>query len=235
VNGNQIVREAEPFLDWIATWYDRLPTVSFQDAVRDASRAAVFSTDLIAGFCSEGPLASERVNAVVPRVTALFREAHHCGVRRFVLAQDTHERSSPEFQAWPPHCVRGSRESRMVPELEALPFSSEFVIFEKNALSPAIGTGFESWLGENDDLRTYLVTGDCTDLCVYQLAMFLRMWMNATNRPSRDVIVPAGLVDTYDLPVSGANGAFPHDGNFSHMYFLYHMALNGIRVVRALE
>jgi len=48
--------------------------------------------------------------------------------------------------------------------------------------------------------------------------------------------VPADAVNTYDLTVENAAaiGAFPHPGDFFHQVFLYHMALNGIQVVRAL-
>ena len=48
--------------------------------------------------------------------------------------------------------------------------------------------------------------------------------------------VSADLVDTYDLPVGKANelGALPHPGEDMHRLFLYHMALNGVRVVRRI-
>jgi hypothetical protein len=77
------------------------------------------------------------------------------------------------------------------------------------------------------------VVGDCTDLCVYQLAMYLRLRHNARNVPGVSVIVPANAVDTYDLPAEAAEavGAMPHPGDFFHQVFLYHMALNGIQVV----
>jgi hypothetical protein len=80
------------------------------------------------------------------------------------------------------------------------------------------------------------VVGNCTDLCVYQLAMHLRVRHNARNVPGVSVIVPANAVDTYDLPVETASaiGAMPHPGDFFHQVFLYHMALNGIQVVREL-
>ena len=83
---------------------------------------------------------------------------------------------------------------------------------------------------------TYIVVGDCTDLCVYQLAMHLRLRHNARNVPDIDVVVPANAVDTYDLSPEAAReiGAMPHPGDFFHHVFLYHMALNGIRVVREL-
>jgi hypothetical protein len=77
-----------------------------------------------------------------------------------------------------------------------------------------------------------MVVGDCTDLCTYQLAMFLRLDANARQK-ARRVIVPADCVQTYDLPVEIASGlgALPHPGNLLHAVFLYHMQLNGVEVV----
>jgi hypothetical protein len=48
--------------------------------------------------------------------------------------------------------------------------------------------------------------------------------------------VPAECAQTYDLPVSvaGTIGALPHDGDLLHAVFLYHMALNGAKVVSSL-
>lgn len=235
MSGMDGIRQAEPFFEWLAAWYDTLPTVSFDAVFPHPDHGAILTADLIVGFCTEGPLASERINAVVPASVDLFRAAYRRGMRRFVLAQDTHAPEAPEFEAWGRHCVRGTRESRMVPELESLPFSGEFTVIEKNALSAGIGTGLEAWLERNDDITDYLVTGDCTDLCTYNLAMFVRMWANATNRPSRRVIVDAAAVQTYDLPLPDAHGVFPHPGDFIHMFFLYHMALNGIQVVGDID
>jgi hypothetical protein len=62
------------------------------------------------------------------------------------------------------------------------------------------------------------------------------MWSNAHNKAGKRVWVDASAVQTYDLPVSVAQGAvMPHPGDFIHMFFLYHMALNGIRVVKCIE
>jgi hypothetical protein len=43
-------------------------------------------------------------------------------------------------------------------------------------------------------------------------------------------------VDTYELPVDTAKelGAFPHHGGLLHLVFLYHMALNGVKVVASV-
>lgn len=210
----------------VEEWFASLEPLPLAQAVPDPQAAAVFSADMIVGFCHNGALASERVGALETPVVDLFRRAHAHGVRRFVLLQDTHAEAAPEFDAFPAHCVRGTEESETIPALRALPFSDSFTIFPKNSLAPGFGTGFDAWLDLSAGLRTAIVVGDCTDLCVYQLAMHLRMRANALNVSGFTVIVPADCVDTYDAP--------DHDGSFFHRVFLYHLALNGARVVASL-
>jgi nicotinamidase-related amidase len=190
---------------------------------------------MIVGFCDRGNLASPRVDALTRPVVDLFQRAHALGVRRFVLLQDTHDSDAVEFAAWPVHCVRNTEEAETIPELRALPFAGELVRIEKNTLNPALGTGFDAWLDDHPGLRTAIVVGNCTDLCVYQLAMHLRLRANALGVHGIEVIVPVDAVDTYDLPAEAASApVFAHPGDFFHRVFLYHLALNGVRVVRSL-
>lgn len=231
----QVIEETKPFFHWLARWYDNLPPAALSSVFPNSAAGAVLVADLIIGFCKEGPLASKRIDAIVRPTVDLLCRANERGVQRFVLAQDTHAPNTPEFEAWPPHCVRGTRESEMVPELRSLPFSGLFTIVEKNALSAGMGTELEAWLSRNEDVTDYVVAGDCTDLCTYNLALFVRMWANAGNLAGKRVWVDASTVQTYDLPVSEADGALPHPGDFTHMYFLYHLALNGVQVVSAID
>jgi nicotinamidase-related amidase len=231
LSGHRIIRDTQPFFDWLATWFDRLPTARFEEVMPDTGRAAILGVDLIEGFCSRGPLASERVAGIVSPTVALLHQAHLRGVSRFVLAQDSHAPNAPEFEAWPAHCVRGTAEAETVHELAALPFAGEFTVIDKNSIAAGINTELQTWLERNDDVTQYVITGDCTDLCTYQLAMFVRLWANATNRSGKKVTVDAATVQTYDVPAGLSNGALPHPGDFLHILFLYHMALNGISIV----
>ena len=79
------------------------------------------------------------------------------------------------------------------------------------------------------------MVGDCTDLCTYSVAMYLSLRSNALNLRQR-VILPVDAVQTYDLPIESARsvGALTHPGGFFHLTFLYHMALNGIHVVKSV-
>jgi nicotinamidase-related amidase len=227
---------SEQFVRWLGTWRETLGRRSFAGVVPSPGNAAIMSVDLINGFCYEGPLASPRVAAIVPAVVTLFERAHAAGVGQFLLFQDSHGEEALEFDAFGPHCVAGTRQAETIPELAGLPFSDMFRIVEKNTISSAIGTGLDDWISSNGNVDRFIIVGDCTDLCVYQLAMHLRLTANAADI-RRAVIVPADCVDTYDMPVerAGAMGILPHDAGLLHALFLYHLALNGVEVIAGID
>ena len=231
------VRDNETFLSWLETWFASLAPASLtRDACGDdASRTAIVVVDLLVGFCSEGALASPRVGALGPRVARFLADAWDAGVRDILLAVDSHPDDSPEFKAFPPHCITGTREADIIPELTSLPFFSKLTTITKGSLNVGLEPALGAWQAARPGVRSVVVVGDCTDFCVYQAAMHLRMQAN-TQRRELEIWVPADLVDTYDLSVdaAGALGALPHPGHLMHRLFLYHMALNGIRVVRGL-
>lgn len=221
-----------PFVrDWLAT----VAPMSFIELVPEPAHAAFFSADMINGFVHFGPLASERVNALVDPVVSLFFRGWEHGIRDFVLLQDTHQPDSPEFRAYPPHAIAGTEESATIPEIAGLPFADALTIIEKRALGPAVETSFDAWWDQHPDLTRAIVVGDCTDLCVYQLAMHLRMRANALGLADFEVIVPVNAVDTFDIPAGDETPiGQAHPATFFHEVFLYHMASNGIRVVSEL-
>jgi nicotinamidase-related amidase len=226
------------FLTYLMDWQQALPVVRWSDvlAAADVTQTAVFCVDMVNGFCHEGLLASPRVAALIEPIRDLLIEAYARGVRDFVLPQDTHRHDAVEFHDFPEHCVMGTTQAQTVSDLAALPFADQFQIIPKNSLSPAHGTSLDTWLDAHPNLRVAVVTGDCTDLCVYQLAMHLKLRANAANYQLR-VVVPADCVQTYDLPIEVAQqiDALAHDGDLLHLLFLYHMRLNGIEVVRAVR
>lgn len=226
-------KAALPFLRYLEQWYAGLPDVELAALVGDApERVAVLSIDMINGFCKEGPLAGPRVGALIPPVVGVFERAYALGVRALALTQDTHDSATPEFGAYPPHCIAGTAESQTVRELAELPFAESMAVFEKNSLSSHLDTQLPAWLAAHPAVDTIIIVGDCTDLCVYSAAMHLRLEANALNLRRR-VIVPAAAVDTFDTPVSVARelGIMAHDADLHHVLFLHNMAQNGVEVV----
>jgi nicotinamidase-related amidase len=228
-----LAQSSAPFLDFLENWQSSLPTLPLAQAFPEPSRTAIIAIDVISGFCHEGPLASARVAGIVAPIVKLFQQAWQAGVRHIVLPQDTHDPEAVEFAQWPAHCVRGSVEANAVPEIQALPFYDQMVILPKNSINPALNTGLTAWSDAHPKLDTFVIAGDCTDLCTYQLAMHIRLEANAFQKRCR-VILPANCVDTFDLPLEVARqvSAQPHPADLIHVIFLYHMALNGIEVVK---
>lgn len=210
-------------------------TVKLADLKLNPQDTALISVDMVKGFCSIGPLASPDVAAIIPSIVDLCKNCYQFGIRSFLLTQDTHSKNTPEFSSYPPHCLKGSKESETIDELKNLPFADNFTIFEKNSLSPAYGTEFDKWLKEHPEVENFLIIGNCTDLCIYSHAMHLRLSANAYNLKRR-IIIPENSIATYDMPVIKANklAAMPHDRELLHKIFLYHLFLNGIEIVKKI-
>lgn len=232
------VEQSKDFLSALVEWERHLPVLQWSDFREEAqqNQVALFCVDMINGFCHEGALSSPRVHNIIPAVVAAFEDAYEIGVRNFILPQDCHTPDSVEFADFPPHCQFGTSEADTIPELANLPFANLYKVFSKNSLNAFIDTDLDKWLDTQPDLSAAIVVGDCTDLCVHQLSLHLKLHANAHNLKTR-VIVPENAVQTYDMPVEMANaiGALPHNGDFLHLVFLYHMRLNGVEVVREIE
>jgi nicotinamidase-related amidase len=231
-----LIDGSRPFLGWLVNWYNSRPALDLGAAVEEAGGAdkvAVLAVDVTTGFCSEGALSSERVGGIVGPITRLFQRAYALGIRHYILPQDTHSEDAVEFGSFPAHCVRGTEEPVTVPELTDLAFSDLFWVIEKDSISSDIDTELGDWLDEHPEVTTFVVVGDCTDFCVYELAMYLRLRANALNLRAVRVIVPMDGVDTFDIPVEVAEriGSMPHHADLMHLIFLFGMAQNGVEVV----
>jgi nicotinamidase-related amidase len=220
---------------FVSRWLDTIPAARLDEIAPDPATTGIFSADIINGFLREGALASERVDGITQPVLDLLTRAWDYGVRHYVFLQDTHTPDNPEFRAYPPHCIAGTEESEMIPELRALPFADAFHIIEKNALHPAVETTFDQLWDEQSHVNRAIVIGDCTDLCVHQLAMHLRVRANALGLQDFEVIVPVDCVQTFDIPErADLPPGVAHPGDFFHDVFLYHLASNNIRIVSSI-
>jgi len=234
MSGVSLSESSQQFLEWLESWMEGLPGAHMADITRadGPEGVAIFSVDMVNGFCQEGALFSPRVAGIVQPVVSLFNAAYIAGVRQFILLQDAHPEDSPQFGAWPPHCVAGTAEAETIPELAQLHFARTFQIIPKRSVSPSLDTALDDTLSSRL-INTAICVGDCTDLCLYQLAMYLRLRANTRGEALR-VMVPADCVQTYDMP-QPPEGALPHPGDLMHAVFLYHMQLNGIEIVRKVQ
>ena len=213
-------------LDELNAWQNGLKALKFNEIFKNGSEKVAFiSVDMINGFCSEGALANKRVGELSGLIADTFKLAREkFGLKNFILIQDAHDANSSEFESFPAHAIKGDTQAQAVDEIRNLDFFSEMKTFYKNSLSIAYSQEFNKFISKFD---SFVIMGDCTDMCIYQLVSHLRLSANEQNL-KREIIVPANLVQTYDAP--------GHSGDFYQNVFLHHMqmALNA-RVVKELE
>ena len=232
---------AGPFLDHLDRWLGTRPRLALP-----AAACGLVVVDLVHGFVDEGPLASPRVAALVPRVAEMIEGYGRAGGRALCLTEDAHPPDAPEFAAFPPHCLEGSSASRTVPPiLEAAARAGLApTVLPKATIAPQ-DYGLLGWaeavLDADPATRTLVVAGDVTDLCCYQTVMALRLFANrpvvARRLGPLRVVATLDGIDTYDLPVEAAAtlGVLPHPADLHHAVFAHHLALNGVVVVAAVD
>eukprot|EP00850_Spirogloea_muscicola_P003583 SM000014S00371 [mRNA] locus=s14:956134:957608:- [translate_table: standard] len=153
---------------------------------------------------------------------------------------DTHAADRPE-PPYPPHCVAGTGEEDLVPELAWLESCPTATLVRKDCIDGFVGAtapdgsnAVVDWVRRNQ-LRQIVVTGICTDICVLDFVVSV---LSARNHgllpPLRDITVHAGACATYDLDQAAAKalGAGPpHPQDAAHHVGLYVMQARGAKIV----
>jgi len=165
---------------------------------------SIIVVDVLNGFCVSGHLAGPRLARVVPGIRTYLERELASGARAIFLA-DTHTPDDLEFAMFPPHCVVGTEEAQIVPELREIAARSDVV--RKARYSGFYGTDLDQRLAALAP-DVVEVVGVCTDICVMHTVAGLR------NRDYR-VVVHRDLVETYDAP--------GHDGDRINEFALAHM------------
>lgn len=162
--------------------------------MNDAERRAMIVVDMLRGFLEAGrPLdCGPTARAIVPAVRRRIEAEMARGAAVFWVA-DNHAPDDVEFAMFPPHCIRGTAESEIIPELADLVDAAN--LLPKRRYSGFYGTDLAERLAA---LRPDIVTvvGVCTDICV------LHTVADARNRDYR-VVVPADCVATFDPEAHG--------------------------------
>lgn len=197
-----------------------LPNIKLSDINYDKSSLVIM--DVINGFAKEGILSSPRVGALIPEILKLVQKSSKLGIQKIVFA-DTHTEDCPEFDSFPPHCVKGTNECEVVNEIKEV---GGYKLISKNSTNGFLEEEFQLWLKENPNIDTFIITGDCTDICVSQFATTLKAWFNKNNKKVR-IIIPLNTIDTYDLGI--------HNGDLINIITAYNMLINGIEIVNNVD
>ncbi|MFC1593027.1 isochorismatase family protein [Candidatus Omnitrophota bacterium] len=147
----------------------------------------ILVVDMLRGFLEKGSPAYCGANArrIIPNVQGLLERELALGSKIFFIC-DHHDPDDLEFKMFPPHCITGTAEVEVIPELAQYHVE---VIF-KRRYSAFFDTQLEEKLGELKPEKL-IVCGVCTNICV------LHTVANARNR-DWEVEVPVDCVASFD-------------------------------------
>jgi nicotinamidase/pyrazinamidase len=123
---------------------------------------AVMVVDMLRGFMEEGyPLyigAGSR--GIIPEIQKLVEHELAAGSNMFFIC-DNHDPDDLEFKMFPPHCIAGTVEAEVIPELAGYPGE----VIPKKRYSGFYGTALEDKLRELKPDKL-IICGVLTNICV---------------------------------------------------------------------
>ncbi len=191
----------------------------------------VMVIDMLEGFTRHGPLASPRVDALVPRQAAALRSLPPGSLVVFV--SDAHGPDDFELKRFPPHCLSGTKEAEIREELlsAAAHNGARIERVGKTTFSGFYGTNLDEIVRSVPDPR-WTVFGCVTDCCVEaNIAELVYR--------GRDVVVVRELVETWDLSyeqarAEGLGASYIHEADVVNDFW-FERRLPGIWGVRVLN
>jgi len=148
---------------------------------------AVLVVDMVRGFLEEGhPLyCGDKARRIIPNVQGLLEQELAQGSKVFFLG-DCHTRDDPEFKMFPPHCIEGTAEAEVIPELAQY----QGDVIPKRHFSAFFDTSLEGKLLKLKPEKL-IVCGVCTDICVLHTVADARI-------RSYEVEVPVDCVASFN-------------------------------------
>jgi nicotinamidase-related amidase len=147
----------------------------------------VLVVDMVVGFMEPGHnlYCGDDSRRIIPNIQGLI-ERERANGSEVIFICDTHDPDDLEFQMFPVHCVRGTEEAEVIPELRGY----EGKTVRKRRYSAFFETDLEGILADMAPDKV-IVCGVCTDICVMHTAA------DARNRDYA-VEVPTDCVASFD-------------------------------------
>ena len=142
----------------------------------------VLVIDMVKGFLEPGHnlYCGDESREIIPKVHGLITQELAAG-SEIIFISDHHDPDDLEFQVFPVHCVKGTEEPNVIPEL------AEFVtgdnVIPKNRYSGFFNTTLEARLAAVSPVKI-IICGVCTDICVLHTASDARNRDYAVEVPS---------------------------------------------------
>ena len=171
----------------------------------------VLVIDMVIGFMEAGRnlYCGDSARKIIPNIHELI-EIEKASGSNIIFIVDTHDPDDLEFQMFPVHCVRGTEECEVIPEL----VEYATVILPKRRYSAFYKTNLTEQLCTLKP-KNIIICGVCTDICIMHTVA------DARNR-DYTVTVPTNCVATFDQE--------------AHRYALRHMEkILGAKLADAIQ
>lgn len=175
--------------------------------------------DMLKGFIDEGPLADPSIRQIIPS-NVKWVQSFLKDQKPVLYFQDAHTKDALEFENYPPHCLKGTKESELVDELKV--YEKQMIQVEKNTTNGFFAPVFQQYLKDHPELQKITVVGCCTDICVLNFAVTMKTYSQTIGKPIT-IVVPSDAVDTFNIP--------GHDKKTYHDSALGMMRGAGIQVI----
>ena len=166
--------------------------IFFEIYGKEATMDLLIVIDMIDGFVNHGALADKNINRIVDNISCEIEKFISKG-QDIIAFKDTHDPHDIEFENYPPHCIKGTDECELVPQLKK--YSDKMMIIEKNTTNGFVTHEFGKYIASKK-LDTIVVTGCCTDICVYNFVESLTKYLKSNKLATR-VVVYKNMVDTF--------------------------------------
>lgn len=156
--------------------------------------------DMVNGFVVEGPMADPYIQTIIPPIRRELIKFINDEKKDAVIIKEGHNKGAIEFNSYPEHCVAGTEEAELVDDLKDLEKYTR--VFLKNSTSAIWAEGFMDLIKQyvtNPKFKKIVITGCCTDICVMNLAIPLKMFFNQFNIDV-EVMIPENAVETFNIP-----------------------------------
>lgn len=156
--------------------------------------------DMVNGFVTKGPMADSYIQTIIPPIRREMINFINDDKKDVVVIKEGHNKGAVEFNSYPEHCVAGTEEAELVDGLKD--FEKYARVFIKNSTSAIWADGFMDLIKQyvaNPKFKRIVITGCCTDICVMNLAIPLKMFFNQFNIDV-EVMIPENAVETFHIP-----------------------------------
>ena len=159
---------------------------------------ALYIIDMNNGFVNFGDMANPKYNNLVPEQLRMIRKIREeKGIVNFIL--EGHEEDSLEFKSYPKHCVIGTGEAELVPELLPEQNMINTYTYYKNCINGMLTGDVQKDIKRLKALKEVIFEGVCADLCVMDFARTYARYLDQINKEVK-LFVVKNAVDTFDAP-----------------------------------